>query len=229
MKMIGSQGGLILCARYSLHSPLDRLQEELEFAEGVEELEPQWNVAPTHPVLVVQQRARHRVAERVKWGVEGRLGKGRLLVNARSETATTKPTFARAMRTGRCLVPADGFYEWRGEGKTRQPYFITPADGSVFAFGGLVIDTTNGLRCVLLTTGANDAMREIHDRMPLVVPASERESWLDMNVEPEQALGTIQRPFPANQTRLKRVSLFVNSVRNEGPQLLDPPRQSSLF
>lgn len=218
-----------MCARYSLHSPLDRLQEDLEFSEGIEELDPQWNVAPTDPVVVVRQRARHRMAERVKWGVEGALGKGRPLVNARSETATTKPTFARSMRTGRCLVPADGFYEWRGEGKTRQPYFITPANGSMFAFGGLIIDTSNGPRCVLLTTDANDAMREVHNRMPLVVPVSERDVWLDTDVDPEQALERIQRPFPSDETRLKRVSLLVNSVRNEGPHLLDPPSQSSLF
>lgn len=218
-----------MCARYSLHSPLDRLQEELEFAEGIEELEPQWNVAPTHEVVVVRQGARHRVAERVKWGVEGGLGKGRPLLNARSETATTKPTYARSMRTGRCLVPADGFYEWRGEGNTRQPYFITPADRSIFALGGLVIDTSNGPRCVLLTTEANDAMREVHNRMPLVVPVSERGLWLDDSVDPEQVLEKIPRPFPSNETRLKRVSLLVNSVKNEGPQLLEPPSQSSLF
>lgn len=218
-----------MCARYSLHSPLDRLQAELEFAEGIDELDPRWNLAPTDPVVVVRRGAERRVAERVKWGVEGGLGKGRPLINARSETATTRPTYRSAMRTGRCLLPADGFYEWRGEGKTRQPYFVTPADGSLFALGGLVVETPQGPRCVLLTTDANELMRQVHDRMPLVVPADKRDLWLDGEVEPQLALDSIPRPLPADRMRMRRVSLLVNSVRNEGPQLLEPPRQSSLF
>lgn len=215
-----------MCARYSLHSPIGRLQEELLFTEGLDALQPQWNVAPTHPVVVVQARRAHRVATRVKWGAEGGT---RLLLNARSETAIEKPTYAEAMRTGRCLVPADGFYEWRTEGRLRQPYFITPTDGSLFALGGLILETPKGPRCVLLTTEANEAMREVHDRMPLVVPVDAREAWLDARVPPQEALDLVPRPFPAALTRLTRVNPLVNSVRNDGPELLDPPPQGTLF
>lgn len=217
-----------MCARYSLHSPLDRLREEFSFTRGPDVLAPRFNIAPTDPIVVIEA-TNEPVLVQVRWGVDNGLGRGKPLVNARVETASERVTWRRAMAHARCLVPADGFYEWRVEGRARMPFIVTPADGGLWALGGLLVDTPEGLRCVILTTEANDAMRKVHDRMPLIVPKNARATWLDRQTPAQQALARLDIPFPSARTRLRPVSERVNSVRNEGPELLEPPTQTSLF
>lgn len=220
-----------MCNRYGLHSPLGTLQNEFTFVTqpGLILL-PRWNVAPSQPVLVVRREEDHREGSLVRWGLDGSWDGGPgLVMNARVETAQTKPFFRDAMLHRRCVVPADGFFEWREEGRIRQPWWIT-FDGGPVLFAGIVQPARRDVpeACAILTTDANDTVRPIHDRMPLVVPRDAIDTWLDTTIAPGEALAALP-PIDARHTHARRVSTQVNAVRNEGPTMLDPPAQGSLF
>lgn len=219
-----------MCARYSLHSPLDRLQDVFGFTDAPP-LEPRYNIAPSQEVLAVRLAVDgEREAVLLKWGVSVP-HVAAPLVNARSETAAEKPAFRDAFRTRRCLVLADGFYEWRHEGAAKQPFFIAAPDHEPLGLAALY-EPERGPQapatCVILTTRSNETVAVLHDRMPVIVPREHQAAWLDPST-PRAQLEPLLEPLPADRVEVRAVSTRVNNVKNDGPDLLEPPAQQSLF
>jgi putative SOS response-associated peptidase YedK len=177
---------------------------------------PRWNIAPTdaHWIVRLDGAGRRRMLP-ARFGMDGL--DGALLINARSETAASLPTFRRACAEGRCVVPADGFYEWRGARSARQPLWFHDQGGRPLLFAGLAAPREGGLAFVILTTAANERMRPVHDRMPALLSPDGADAWLARG-----DLGLLA-PAPEASLSLREVSQRVNSVANDGPELLDPP------
>jgi putative SOS response-associated peptidase YedK len=229
-----------MCGRFALSIIPARFAANF----GVEppELEPRWNIAPDTPILVVRlDRAGRREAVFLRWGILGPwmtdARDAARQINARVESAGTKPMFRDAFRKGRCLIPADGFYEWqkRGGGPS-QPFFVRRRDGEPLAFAGIwranrLADGSRFDSCAILTTEAHPSIRAIHGRMPLMLPESAYELWLD----PERS----DVPAPIDEAALEAypVGTAVNSPRHEGADLIrrhspappQPERQRSLL
>lgn len=218
-----------MCGRYELHAH----PAVLALAFGLPfppEIRPRYNIAPTQDVPVVRaSRSGARELVHVRWGLVPRWAKdpsiGSRMINARAETVTTKPAYRTALRWHRCLVPADGFYEWTvvpGVGK--RPMHIGMADGAPFAFAGLTerwltpagdaLDT-----CTIITTQANALVAPLHDRMPAIVAPADYERWLDSGSED---VIDILSPYPAEAMHFFPVSTRVNAVRNDDAGLIEP-------
>ena len=193
-----------MCGRFALHpSPeVIKLQFGLLSAPA---FEPHYNIAPTMPILVVRGDG----AALARWGFAGKL------YNARGETVAQRPAFRDAYRTRRCLIPASGFYEWRSEFGLRQPHYIHPAEGELFAFAGLWEQWRDLQTCTVITTDANEKMRMIHDRMPVIVSRADYGAWL---AGKDVALA----PCPDEAIAIRRVSRAVNNARNDMPELIEP-------
>jgi putative SOS response-associated peptidase YedK len=218
-----------MCGRFSLFSPAADLAEWLGLPE-VPALEPRYNVAPTQPVAAVRAGpAAGRELVRLRWGLvlpwAPDVSIGNRLINARAETAADKPSFRAAFRQRRCLVPADGFYEWVGRAGKKQPIHFRLRGGRPFAFaalwerwqapGGPAVES-----CAILTTGANEL---VHDRMPVILGPDAFGPWLDPAVRGPAALAAWLRPYPAEAMTACPVGSWVNNPRNEGPACLAPP------
>ena len=199
------------------------------FHDETGELAPSWNVAPTNPVPVVRmsQRRAHRVLSSARWGLVPHWAadtrRAASMINARSETVSTSPAFAPSFARRRCLVPADGWYEWKRRGATKQAYYLTPTDGSVLAFAGLWsawgADPEPLLTCSILTTTAVGELARVHERMPLVLPPARWAAWLAGGGEPE-ALLAAPTPGELAQIEIRPVRPLVGNVRNNGPELV---------
>jgi putative SOS response-associated peptidase YedK len=217
-----------MCGRYTLSTPAGRLAEEFRLDE-VAEIPPSYNVAPTQQVAAVLEEDGKRRLEALRWGLVPAWaddpGIGARMINARSETAPEKPSFRRAFRGRRCLIPADGFYEWKRENGGKQPYYFRMQDGRPFAFAGLweSWDKDGGeLRtCAILTTRANPVLEGIHDRMPVILPPDSYDAWLDPDADREE-LGELMIPYPGDDLETYPVSRFVNSPRNNDERCIEP-------
>ena len=216
-----------MCGRYALHSHPSVVALQFGLAQ-VPDFAPRYNIAPGADVLVVRETPAGRVAEFARWGLIPGWAKdpgiGRRLNNARLETAHEKPSFRAAMRERRCLIPADGFYEWQPGPMGKQPHFVHPAQGGLFGFAGLY-ETWQGpdgpvTTCAILTTGANDHMRRIHDRMPAILVPDAYGQWLALALRDGPAAGRLIAPWPDAQTASRPVSTRVNSAKNEGEDLV---------
>jgi putative SOS response-associated peptidase YedK len=217
-----------MCGRFKLEAKSGRLAEEFDL-DAEPELIPRYNIAPTQPVLTVVQDRKEPVrhARNMRWGLvpswAADLSIGNSLINARSENILEKPAFKEAFRKRRCLIPADGFYEWKRAGAAKQPYHFGRADGGVLAFAG-VWDrwkSPQGIwieSCSILTTDANALLKDVHDRMPVIVPPEQYAVWLDPAVEDSPDLKQILQPFDARQMKGYPVSKTVNSPNNESPE-----------
>jgi putative SOS response-associated peptidase YedK len=243
-----------MCGRYaSSRKPEDLVEEfEIDKVEVAETLVPDYNVAPTKQVYAVVQRPQssedktgpsERQLRSLKWGLVPFWAKdpsiGSRMINARMETVHEKPAFRRAFASRRCLLPADGYYEWYATeqqtkaGKpVKQPFFIHPADGGVLAMAGLYEIWRDPTRdeddpdrfswtCTVLTTTAEDAVGHIHDRMPLLVEPERYAAWLDPSVSAVEELTGLLVPAAPGRLEAYPVSTLVNNVRNNGPELLD--------
>jgi putative SOS response-associated peptidase YedK len=206
--------------------------EEPWFEEFSEHGSPmRFNIAPSLEVPVVRTNsAGARIARLVRWGLVPSWTKGKPKVqpiNAKCETAATSGMFRQAMGRRRCLVPADGFYEWRGKTPPKQPYFIHMKDDEPFAFAGLwerwkpAEDAEPVDTFTILTTDANDLMRPIHNRMPVILNAADYQRWLDREL-PAQAVADLLKPYPSELMTARTVSTKVNNARNAGPELIEP-------
>ena len=198
---------------------------------------PRFNIAPTqeHPILHIDRE--EIAAQTARWGLVNRWAKhakrAARQINARSETVHESRAYAKAFQRRRCVVPADGWYEWSGPKDARQPHWMHRADGQPFLFAGLYEawypqpdqpQTT----FTILTTDANDALASVHARMPVTVPQGHLERWLDPHSADLDALSPILRPAPDDAFVSRAVSPRVNSVRNDDPSLLDPFEQPTL-
>ena len=219
-----------MCGRYTLRTPVEKLAEEFGFDASSVEVSPNYNVAPTQEVAAVLSEGGERRLELLRWGLipswADDPGIGSRMINARAETAPEKPSFRRAFRERRCLIPADGFYEWKRTNGTKQPYYIRMREGRPFAFAGLweswKDDGGPAIRsCAILTTAPNALAGEIHDRMPVILPAGSYDVWLDPEAEKEELVALLA-PYPEAEMEAYPVSRFVNSPSNNDPRCIEP-------
>jgi putative SOS response-associated peptidase YedK len=218
-----------MCGRFVGFSNLDALQLYFPIDRVEAEASPNYNVAPTQTVLAILREGRENVLRRLHWGLvpfwarEASIGSR--MINARVETVSAKPAFRAAFRKRRCLIPADGFYEWKGEKSPKQPMLITLPDETPFAFAGLweIWDpkgaTAPLVSCTILTTASSPALREIHHRMPVILKPQAFGDWLDperQEIDLEALLaGMVHTEFKA-----RPVSPAVNSTRNNSAELI---------
>ena len=222
-----------MCGRFAFHSPRETVAQLFALGDRLPELPARWNIAPGTDIPVVRiasDGARELVS--LRWGLVPSWSKdrsiGQRLVNARAETLSEKPAFRTAFRRRRCLVPADGYYEWRIVAGGKQPYFVHAASGRTFAMAGLWehwVDPADGKpvdTCVIVTRAAAGLVSEIHTRMPIIVPEDAYAAWLDPNSDPAALLAALVAGEPPLPLDAYAVSRRVNSPRNEGAELVQP-------
>ena len=222
-----------MCGRFTLGATATDLAAQFNLAT-VPTWAPRYNIAPTQEVLVVRQSSPQASREAClhRWGLIPPWAKdpsiGTRLINARAETVASKPAFRHAFRERRCLVLADGFYEWHREGTRKQPYHIRLRDGRPFAFAGLwehwegeeaAIDS-----CTLLTTTPNEVMRPLHDRMPVILSPADYNQWLDCRGQDTEHLHAMLRPYPSDDLIAYPVSTRVNNPAHDAAECLIPLR-----
>lgn len=203
----------------------------IERADGTADA-ARYNIAPTQDVLTVRDENGERRAEMMRWGLVPSWADspkiGARMINARAETLAERPSFRAAFRRRRCLIPADGFYEWRREGKGRVPIRFALASGEPFAFAGLWErwEPPTGepplLSCAIITTRANDLIAPIHDRMPAILTPDAERVWLDADITDAAALSGLLAPYPSELMRAREASRAVNSPAYDGPECLAP-------
>ncbi len=217
-----------MCGRYALHTNPQVVALTFGLATPPE-FAPRFNIAPLSEVLIVRAgTGRAPQAANARWGLLPRWAKdpkfAAKLNNARAETVAEKPSFRDAFRRRRCLVPASGFYEWRAEGGRKQPYYIRPAHGELFAFAG-IWERWEGPQgpletCAIITTDANEIMQAIHERMPVILAAADYARWLDCR--PANDVTGMLRPAGPGSIEAYRVAPEVNNSRNDSPELIEP-------
>jgi putative SOS response-associated peptidase YedK len=219
-----------VCGRFTLTSTPETLAQRFGL-DAVPEMAPRFNIAPSQDVATIRVRDGERVLEMRRWGLVPHWARdpkiGNRMINARSETVAEKPAFRGAFRARRCLVPADGFYEWAGGKGPRQPYHIGLSDGGPFAIAGLwehwsdqaaaTIDS-----CTLLTTSANERIASLHHRMPVILDPDDWDLWLDPSVRDGDALQALLRPLAADRVDLHPVSRHVNDPKHDDPECVAP-------
>ncbi len=225
-----------MCGRYVLYGPQSRLTEYFDLRDCAA-WAPRYNIAPQSEILVVRDRPGvGRVGQLVRWGLIPRWAKdpaiGLKLNNARAETVAAKPSFKASFERHRCLIPANGFYEWQAVGEDgkapKQPWLIRPADdGEFFAMAGLLSawkspEGQDIVSACVITTTPNALMAPIHDRMPVLLAPGQFEAWLDPAYRDVGALSQWLAPAPAAGMRAHPVSTRVSNARNEGLELLEP-------
>jgi len=254
-----------MCGRFAVTTDPALLAQKIKAideatAAGAADAAPNYNVAPTSAIATVVSRHAEpddeptRRVRLMRWGLvppwakAGSGGapetKGPMLINARADKVTTSPAFRSSAKSKRCLIPMDGYYEWRvnadaaaGKKSRKTPFFMYRADGEPLFMAGLwsvwkpAKEGSPLLSCTIITTDAPGGLAQIHDRMPLVVPEGDWDRWLDPDAPVDQEL--LARPVDAHGIRVREVSTLVNNVRNNGPELLEPagpePEQATLL
>ena len=218
-----------MCGRFVRQIFIDAIIDEFRVEEVSCDLNPSYNVAPTQQVAVIIEDGVKRLVS-VRWGLvpywAEDLSGGSKLINARAETINQKAPFKEAFQKRRCLVVADGFYEWRKTGAMRHPIFIRLRNGRSFGFAGLYENWIspggeNIRTCTIITTEPNEIMLPIHNRMPVIIPKDQEDRWLDPDCQPESLLALL-RPYPAEEMETCQVSDFVNSPVNDSPECISP-------
>jgi putative SOS response-associated peptidase YedK len=220
----------VMCGRFTLRTSAAEVAKTFQLQSTLFDLAPRYNIAPTQQIAAVRANAETEARELVflRWGLvpswADDLAIGNRMINARAETLAEKPSFRKAFSARRCLIVADGFYEWQKQGAKKQPYYIGMKDQRPFAFAGIwernnrtgsEIET-----CTIITTTANDLMAPLHDRMPVILPASSYDLWLDVAVQEVERLTPLLQSYPSNEMQAVPVSTLVNNPRNESPECL---------
>jgi putative SOS response-associated peptidase YedK len=221
-----------MCGRFRLARKKEILEAVFEADAASDDLDwspdylPRYNLAPGQEIVAVRRDAVQPVRRMslLNWGLIPSWTRESLsgfkMINVRSETLATKPSFSELLRSRRCLIPADGFYEWKREGKEKLPFCFTLADESVFALAGLWDRWKSPLgqiveSCTILTTNPNELTRDVHDRMPVILPRDAYGTWLDPGFTHLPELHSLLKPYPALAMRRYRVSQRVNQVKND--------------
>lgn len=226
-----------MCGRFTLAATPEVIQQAFNLETAPAELVPRYNIAPTQPVAVISNENPGKL-DYFRWGLIPSWAKdpsiGSQMINARAETVDEKPSFKNAFKRRRCLIPADGFYEW---GKSKVPTYIHLKDHEVFAFAGLwerwqSPDGGEIRTCTILTTTPNDLIQPLHHRMAVILDPADYALWLSPDELPPDLLKPLLRQYPQEQMALYPVSKYVNNAANEGPLCIEPeipPGQQSLM
>ena len=218
-----------MCGRFALKTPPGFIQEHFHLPE-TPDLPPRYNIAPSQAVAVIRHLPGKSFLQldMLRWGLIPHWSENMKTaykpINARSETLARKPSFRAAFKKRRCLIVADGFYEWKHSGKIKQPFYVQLKKGVVFGFAGLweTWNSSDGNiieSCTIITTSPNELIREIHDRMPVILHPEQYETWLQ-DPPSLQSLQQLYAPYPASRMEMYRVSSEVNSPKNESPACL---------
>jgi putative SOS response-associated peptidase YedK len=219
-----------MCGRYAVTSAPEAIRTLFGYAEQPD-FPPRYNVAPTQPIAIVRMVDGRRQFALVRWGLLPSWVQDpknfSLLINARGESVMDKPAFKAAMKYRRCLVPANGFYDWKASATRRQPYYVRAKSRQPLAFAGLRETWTgpNGEEletAAIVTTRANRALADIHDRMPVIVPPDAFDLWLNCNAVDAETAGTLIAPAPEDLLEAYEVSSAVNRTANDHAQLVEP-------
>ena len=222
-----------MCGRFTLRTPMTKIVEQFAIEQSLlAELPVRYNVAPTQSVAVIKNGDGKRQLTNMRWGLVPSWAKDTKIaystMNARADTLATKPAFRTAFKKRRCLVIADGYYEWILQGKSKQPILYEIDGGRPFAFAGLweqwwSPDNPEGApleSCTIVTTNGNELARQVHDRMPVILDEADYAPWLDPAIQDGERLQYLFDPFPADRMSARRVNSFVNNARNEGPECI---------
>jgi putative SOS response-associated peptidase YedK len=233
-----------MCGRYRLSRRKQLVEEYFNTSSDEMAWTPRYNIAPTQPVPVIRQNPKEprRELSLMRWGLIPSWAKdssiSAQMINARSETAATKPAFRDPLTSRRCLVPADGFYEWKRSGKTKQPYCFEVNDGELFAFAGLWDRWKDPSghwvkSCSILTTTTNAVTSSVHDRMPVILDRADYDLWLDPGMKNVEVVSDLLKPYDARIMRCYPVSTRVNQVANDDVECSTPVEltetQNTLF
>jgi putative SOS response-associated peptidase YedK len=231
-----------MCGRYRLSRRKQLVDEYFDTVPGECEWSPRYNIAPTQPVPVIRQNRKEPIRQLslMRWGLIPSWAKdssvAAKMINARSETADTKPAFREVLKLRRCVIPADAFYEWQKTGKTKQPYCFEVNEGELFAFAGLwdrwrdssgqTVET-----CSILTTTPNAVTSAVHDRMPVILDPDSYDIWLDPGMRDLTTASELLKPYDAQLMRCRPISTRINHVANDDKECSAPVEltQARLF
>ena len=217
-----------MCGRFNLRTNLSTVADVFDVAPRQVELPFRYNIAPTQTLVAIRQDEDERELFEPRWGLIPSWAKdmsiGNRMINARCETVAEKPAFRAAFKRRRCIIPASGFYEWKGKKSPKQPVHIHMMTDSVFGFAGLW-ETWKGPdgpieSCTIITTEPNELTAEVHDRMPVILHSEDYLAWLASD-DSEELRGLLI-PYPADEMTMEPVSRYVSNARNEGPECLNP-------
>ncbi|QGQ23396.1 SOS response-associated peptidase [Gimesia benthica] len=228
-----------MCARFFLFSPDEEIKRLFQMV-SFPRVSPRYNIAPSQPVLAITNAGAELEVRHFQWGFIPAWSKdpqpGQAMINARSETAASKPSFKNAFRYRRCLIPANGFYEWKSAGnRSKQAMCVRLGEEPLFAMAGLweqwsSLDGSELETCSVLTTAANSLLEGIHPRMPVILRPEQYRKWLSADTTPIPQLETLLQTYPADEMQAYPVSSFVNRVANDSPECIEPIReQKTLF
>jgi putative SOS response-associated peptidase YedK len=220
-----------MCGRFALFSDPFSLAKRFG-AETPSELHPRYNIAPTQSIPIVREESDARRFALARWGLIPHWAKdtkiGYSTINARAETVAEKPAFRNAFRHRRCLIPADGFYEWQviPDSKIKQPWFIVLRDREPMAFAGLCEkwrspEGDDVESCSIIVTDANELMRPIHDRMPVILAPGDWDAWLEAETKDAGGLQGLLKPYPAEDMAAWPVSTRINNPRNDSVECVE--------
>jgi putative SOS response-associated peptidase YedK len=223
-----------MCGRFVQYSPVETVQQIFNIGTVSFEVIPNYNVAPTQKILTIIKHDNENKLEKLHWGLVPFWAKdisiGSRMINARAETVSQKPSFRNAFRKRRCLIPADGFYEWKGEKGHKQPYYVSIPSGEPFAFAGLWETWTDKesdeesvyKSCTIITTAAGESVREIHHRMPAILDPEFHVKWLNTDIQDPIKIQVIIDYDLIHNMKYYPVSKLVNSVKNNDPNCIKP-------
>jgi putative SOS response-associated peptidase YedK len=222
-----------MCGRFVVFSDLEQLQEYFPIDKALSEVKPNYNVAPTQEIMTIIRQEGLNVLDKLHWGLVPHWAKdistGYKMINARMETVSSKPSFRDAFKKRRCLILADGFYEWKGQKGDKQPFFIILPDEKPFAFAGLwerwrdkdkQEDSYRSF--TIITREASKCLKDIHDRMPAILPPDSFDAWLDHDNHDTKTLENILAEKTVTDFRFRPVSKQVNSVQVNEPSNIKP-------
>lgn len=224
-----------MCGRFTNRAKSEQIKKEFKAGnKNSVSFEPRYNIAPTQMIDVVLETEQERILSHLKWGLVPSWSKdpdiGNRMINARAETITEKPSFREAFRKRRCIIPASGFYEWKkaSNGNAKQPFYFYLNEKDVFGFAGLYeewLDKQTGElleTCTIITTEANEVLKPVHDRMPVILHSKDYDEWLDKEMKDTERLQNLLKPYAATEMSSHSVSKSVNIPETNLPELILP-------